>query len=213
MPFLMQRGDLAVADYRPSDQELIEAFLGQPDRYTHSGLKLSESFSWEAFELVFNNGTVVQKCAVRQALLACISLPAVDAQVDTPVRHIIWERHLYNWLIHVLKMVAEDRHLDPADRRMAQLIVEDASPRGALLTTAIEDEQPPIKAAPEATLQPQVNDDDLNANLQQQIEQALKEAFGVELQKAPHTAASDLATNAGGAAKLLARQSADADEA
>jgi hypothetical protein len=46
-------------------------------------LKLSEAFSWEAFELVFNNGTVVQKCAVRQALLACISLPAVDTQVDT----------------------------------------------------------------------------------------------------------------------------------
>jgi hypothetical protein len=210
---LGRNGGFAVVDYRPSDEEPVEAFLGQPDRYTHSGLMLSESFSWEAFELVFNNGTVVQKCAVRQALLACISLPAVDAQADTPVRHIIWEKHLYNWLVHVLKMAAEDRNVDPSDRRMAQLVIEDASPGAALLTTAIEDELPPITAAPEATLQPQVNDDDLNANLQEQIEQALKKAFGVELQKVPRTAASDLATNAGWAAKLLARQNADADEA
>ena len=199
--------------YRPSDEELVEAFLGQPDRYTHSGLKLSESFSWEAFELVFNNGTVVQKCAVRQALLACISLPAVDVEFATPVQHITLERHLHNWLLHVLRKVIEDPTVDPADQRMAQVIVEGSSVGTAPLNFTTEDAQPPIEEAPEATLQPQVIDDDLNANLKQQIEQAFKKAFGVELEKMPSTAAPNqiLATNAderhnGWMAKLLARQ-------
>jgi DNA invertase Pin-like site-specific DNA recombinase len=51
-----------------SDLELFEKFLGQPDRYTHSNLKLSEGFSRVAFELVFEYGSTLQKSAVRDAI-------------------------------------------------------------------------------------------------------------------------------------------------
>jgi hypothetical protein len=59
-----------------SDLELSEKFLGQSDRYTHSNPKPSEGFSRVAFELVFEYGSNLQKSAVRQALIACVSLPA-----------------------------------------------------------------------------------------------------------------------------------------
>ena len=116
-----------MATYRPSEAELVEAFLGQADRYTHSGVKLSDCFSWEAFALVFNYGTVLQKSALRQALLACISLPHVDSESATPIRHVTFEKHLNNWLVHVLRIIADDSNVDNSDRRMAKVLAESAS--------------------------------------------------------------------------------------
>ena len=184
-----------MADYRSSDVELVEAFLGQPDRHTHSGLRLSEGFSWEAFALVFNYGTVLQRSAVRQALLACISLPAVDSRFATPVRHITWEKHLNKWLIHVLGNIADDINVDSSDRRMAEVLVESASPGTQTTVPRDEADRHPARdtdvplrqhfeQAPDAILQRQT-DEALNASLQQQIEQALKEAFGIDVEKAP----------------------------
>jgi len=172
-----------VEEYRPSDEELVEAFLGQADRYTHSGLRLSEVFSWEGFELVINDGTVLQRSAVRQALLACISLPSVDPDFPPPVRHTTREKHLHNWLLHVLKRIAEDPNVDSSDRRMAHAIVQAVSP-GAPTRITKEKVQPLIAEAPEVPVKPE-SDGDLNINLQGQIEQALKEAFGVELKQVP----------------------------
>jgi hypothetical protein len=175
-----------MADYRPSDVELVEAFLGQADRYTHSGLELSDCFSWEAFALVFTCGTVLQRSAVRQALLACISLPAVDSRFATPVRHITLEKHLSNWLLHVLTIIADDPSVDSSDRRMARAIVETASPETQITTVARDEAnlrpateteaplQQHFEQAPHPNLQRR-SDEALNASLQQQIEQALKE--------------------------------------
>jgi hypothetical protein len=53
-----------------SDAELVEAFIGQADRYTRSGLKLGDCFSRTALDLVFRYGSVLQRSAVRQALIA-----------------------------------------------------------------------------------------------------------------------------------------------
>jgi len=201
-------------EYRPSDKELVEAFLGQADRQTHSGLGLSEAFSWEAFELVFNNGTVLQRSAVRQALLACIALPSVDPNFPTPVRHTTLEKHLHNWLLHVLNGIAEDSNVDPSDRRMAQVIIEAASPDTTQANFASEDMEP--YEAPEAPLQPGT-DGDLDINLKGQIEQALKEAFGVELKQVARTPELDQMGSGekdrdrGWVAKLLARQSTTRD--
>src|SRR5262245_52055577 len=116
-----------MATYRPYDTELVGAFLGQADRYTRSGLKLSDCFSGEAFALVFKYGTVLQRSAVRQALLACISLPHVDSECALPIRHIMFEKHLNNWLLHVLKIIADDSNVDNSDRRMAKVLVESTS--------------------------------------------------------------------------------------
>jgi hypothetical protein len=57
-----------------TDAELVETFIRQADRYTHSGLRLRDCFSRTAFDLVFGYGSVLQRSAVRQALIACISL-------------------------------------------------------------------------------------------------------------------------------------------
>ena len=107
-----------------SDLELIEQFLGQSDRYTHSNLKLSEGFSRVAFELVFEYGSNLQKSAVRQALIACVSLPAVGAHSFTPVRNITFEKHLSNLLVHVLKAIADDKAVASYDRDIAMLLAE-----------------------------------------------------------------------------------------
>jgi|SRR5262245_31410470 len=107
------------------DLELVETFLGQTDRYTHSNLKLSEAFSRVAFGLVFDYGSNLQKCAVRQALKACVSLPTVSPQsISTPVRHITFEKHLSNLLVHVLKTIAGDDTVAGYDRDIARLLVE-----------------------------------------------------------------------------------------
>jgi hypothetical protein len=175
-----------MATYRSYEAELVDAFLGQAARYTRSGLTLSDCFSWEAFALVFTCGTVLQRSAVRQALLACISLPAVDSRFATPVRHITLEKHLSNWLLHVLTIIADDPSVHSSDRRMARVIVEAASPETQLTTVARDEAdwrpatetaaplQQHFEQAQHANLQRQT-DAALNASLQQQIEQALKE--------------------------------------
>jgi len=106
------------------DLELVETFLGQADRYTHSNLKLSEAFSRVAFGLAFEYGSNLQKCAVRQALKACVSLPTISPQSSTPVRHVTFEKHLSNLLVHVLKTIADDGAIPGYDRDIARLLVE-----------------------------------------------------------------------------------------
>jgi len=106
------------------DLELVETFLGQADRYTHSNLKLKEAFSRVALGLVFDHGSNLQKCAVRQALKACVSLPTVSPQSSTPVRHVTFEKHLSNLLVHVLKTIADDVATAGYDRDIARLLVE-----------------------------------------------------------------------------------------
>jgi len=106
------------------DSELVETFLGQADRYTHSNLKLREAFSRVAFGLAFEYGSNLQKCAVRQALKACVLLPTVSPQSSTPVRHITFEKHLSNLLVHVLKTIADDDAVAGYDRDIARLLVE-----------------------------------------------------------------------------------------
>ena len=106
------------------DLELVETFLGQADRYTHSNLKLSEAFSRVAFGLAFEYGSNLQKCAVRQALKACVSLPTVGPKSSTPVRHVTYEKHLSNLLVHVLKTIADDDAIAGYDRDIARLLVE-----------------------------------------------------------------------------------------
>jgi hypothetical protein len=204
-----------MGEYRPSDKELVESFLGQPDRHTHSGLRLSESFSWEAFELVFNNGSVLQRSAVRQALLDCISLPSVDPDFPPPVRHATLEKHLHNWLLHVLNRIVEDPNVDSSDRRMAHVIVQAASP-DTHANFASENVKPLVDETPEVPLKPDTGGD-LDMNLQSQIAQALKEAFGVELKQGARTPEPDQMGNnendRGWVAKLLARQSTRRDNA
>jgi hypothetical protein len=107
-----------------SDLELIEKFIAQSDRYTHSNLKLSQAFSRTAFELVFDYGSNLQKSAVRQGLIACISLPAVSPNSSIPVRHITFEKHLSNLLVHVLKAIANDNAVSTYDRDIAMLLAE-----------------------------------------------------------------------------------------
>ena len=58
-----------------TDWELLDAFLSQEDRLTHSGMMLSDCFSPNQFELVFEYGSVMQRSAVRQALIAALRYP------------------------------------------------------------------------------------------------------------------------------------------
>ena len=81
---------------QPTDMELLDAFLSQDDRLTHSGMMLSDCFAPSQFDLVFEYGTVIQKSAVRQALIACISLPVVEPGAETPPRNATFEKHLEN---------------------------------------------------------------------------------------------------------------------
>jgi hypothetical protein len=180
-----------MATYRSYEAELVDAFLGQAARYTRSGLTLSDCFSWEAFALVFKYGTVLQRSAVRQALLACISLPPVDSESTTPIRHITFEKHLNNWLLHVLRIIADESNVDNSDRHMAKVFVESAS-RGTqtiverdavnrhLNTDADMPLEQHMEQAQDAILQ-EPTDEAFSASIRQQIEQALKKAFGVEV--------------------------------
>jgi hypothetical protein len=182
-----------MATYRSYEAELVDAFLGQAARYTRSGLTLSDCFSWEAFALVFKYGTVLQRSAVRQALLACISLPHVDSESTTPIRHITFEKHLNNWLLHVLRIIADDSNVDNSDRRMAKVLVlvESASrgtqtivARDAVNRRLIPDADMPLEEHMEQTqdaILQQPAHEAFSASIRQQIEQALKEAFGVEV--------------------------------
>jgi hypothetical protein len=111
------------------DAELVETFIGQADRYTHSGFKLRNCFSRTAFDLVFQYGSVLQISAVRQALIACILLPAVDHPLAPSVRHMTFEKHLDNLLVHVLRTIASDSTVASYDRDIANLLVETAADR------------------------------------------------------------------------------------
>jgi hypothetical protein len=98
--------------------------IGQADRHTHSGLKLGDCFSRTAFDLVFRYGSVLQRSAVRQALIAYISLPAVNHLSARSVRHNTFEKHLDNLLVHVLSTIAADGTVARYDRDIASLLVE-----------------------------------------------------------------------------------------
>jgi hypothetical protein len=109
-----------------TDAELVEAFLGQDDRRTYSGRILSDCFSPSQFDLAFEYGSVVQRSAIRHALIACLSLPAPDPRIELPVRHATFERHLENLLVHTLKSVAGDARVTRHERLAAELLVEAA---------------------------------------------------------------------------------------
>jgi hypothetical protein len=53
------------------------------------------------------------------SVAACVSLPAVSPQSSTPVRHITFEKHLSNLLVHVLKTIADDDAITGYDRDIA----------------------------------------------------------------------------------------------
>jgi hypothetical protein len=112
-----------------TDAELVEAFIGQEDRYAHSGLKLGDYFSRTAFDLVFRYGSVLQRSAVRQALIAYISLPAINHLSASSVRHNTFEKHLDNLLVYVLRTIAADGNIARYDRDIASLLVETAGDR------------------------------------------------------------------------------------
>ena len=124
------------------DAELVETFIGQADRYTHSGFKLRNCFSRTAFDLVFQYGSVLQISAVRQALIACILLPAVDHPLAPSVRHMTFEKHLDNLLVHVLRTIAADGTVASYDRDIANLLVETAADRRRAPTERHKNNQP-----------------------------------------------------------------------
>jgi hypothetical protein len=107
-----------------TDWELLDAFLSQEDRLTHSGMMLSDCFSPSQFDLVFEYGTVIQKSAVRQALIACVSLPPIDPGLEVPPRNATFEKHLENLLLHALRSIAADERVPRRERVAASLLVE-----------------------------------------------------------------------------------------
>jgi hypothetical protein len=112
---------------QPTDTELLDAFFGQDDRLTHSGMMLSDCFSPSQFDLVFEYGTVIQKSAVRQALIACLSLPSIEPGAETPPRNATFEKHLENLLLHALRSIAADEWVPRPERVAASLLVEAAT--------------------------------------------------------------------------------------
>jgi hypothetical protein len=101
---------------------------------------------------------------VRQALMACISLPAVGPGDHASVRQITFEKHLSNLLLHTLRSIAVDGSVDVSDRHLAELFI-DAS-----------DVRPQSSVASEK--------DDEHADMDsvaivQELERALQKAFGV----------------------------------
>jgi hypothetical protein len=110
-----------------TDLELLDAFFSQEDRLTHSGLMLSDCFSPSQFELVFDYGTVIQRSAVRQALIACLSLSSIDLGQEVPPRNATFEKHLANLLLHALRSIAADERVPHRERVAANLLVEAAA--------------------------------------------------------------------------------------
>ena len=147
-----------------SDAELVETFIGQADRYTHSGLKLRDCFSRTAFDLVFGYGLVLQRSAVRQALIACTSLAVVDHRSAISVRHMTFEKHLDNLLVHVLRTIASDSTVASYDRDIANLLVETAADRKR--TPIVRDKNDQSAKA------------DIDATVRE-LEQQLKKVLGV----------------------------------
>jgi hypothetical protein len=146
-----------------SDSELVAAFLSRPDRYTHSRLRLSDCFPRTAFELVFEYGTVLQRSAVRQALMACISLPAVGPGDHASVRQITFEKHLSNLLLYILKSIAVDGSVDVSDRHLAELFIDVSDIRPQSVASEKDDEHADIESVA----------------IVQQLERALQKAFGI----------------------------------
>src|SRR6516162_6117799 len=105
-----------------TDLELLDAFFSEEDRLTHSGLMLSDCFSPSQFELVFDYGTVIQRSAVRQALIACLSLPSIDPGQEVPPRNATFEKHLANLLLHALRGIAADERVPRRERVAASLL-------------------------------------------------------------------------------------------
>jgi hypothetical protein len=163
-----------MAAQQPSN-ELVAAFLNQPDRYTYSGRRLSDCFPWTAFELVFEYGTVLQRSAVRQALIACISLPAVSPGDHASVRHITFEKHLSNLLLHTLKNIAVDNSVDVSDQHLAELLIDvsDVRPQSPVVSEK-GDEHADIDSVA----------------IVQQLERALQNLFGVRDHE-PHASKSE----------------------
>jgi hypothetical protein len=147
-----------------TDADLVETFIGQADRNTHSGINLRDCFSRTAFDLVFRYGSVLQKSAVRQALIACISLSAVDHLSAPSVRHVIFEKHLDNLLVHALRTIAADGTVARYDRDIANLLVETAADRTKAPMAKDQNDQS-AKADIDATVR--------------QLEQQLKKVLGV----------------------------------
>jgi hypothetical protein len=128
------------------DLELVDAFLSREDRCTHSGLVLSDCFSQSHFDLVFEYATVVQKSAVRQALIACLSLPSFDPRFGLPARNATFEKHLENLLLHALRGVANDGYVPRADRVTASLLLEAAAIRARREPGVRSDEASPAQS-------------------------------------------------------------------
>lgn len=129
---------------RPGDLELVEAFLNQEDRRTYSGLMLSDCFSYAGFELALEYGTVVQRSAVRQGLIACLSLPAFDPQSEPPARNTTFEKHLENLLIYVWQSIADDETIRREDRAAAALLLDTAlRKRGPREPAPMAENEPP----------------------------------------------------------------------
>ena len=136
---------------RVTDAELVEAFLGQADRCTHSGQMLGDCFSASQFDLAFQYGSVVQRSAIRHALIACLSLPAPDPCADLPVRYATFEKHLENLLLHTLKSVAGDMQVARPERVAANLLVEAAWFRSNFEVAARSRRPVPMGSAPAYT--------------------------------------------------------------
>jgi hypothetical protein len=147
-----------------TDADLVETFIGQADRSTHSGLKLRDCLSRTAFDLVFRYGSVLQKSSVRHALLACLSLPAVDHLSAPSVRHATFEKHLDNLLVHALRTIATDGTVARYDRDIANLLVETAADRTRAPMLKDKNDQR-VEADIDATVR--------------QLEQQLKKVLGV----------------------------------
>jgi hypothetical protein len=136
---------------RLSDAELVDAFLSQEDRCTHSGLVLSDCFSQSHFDLVFAYATVVQRSAVRQALIACLSLPSFDPRLGLPARNATFEKHLENLLLHALRAITNDGYVARADRVTASLLLEAAALRARREPGIRIDDAPPTQPDPDQT--------------------------------------------------------------
>jgi len=136
---------------RVTDAELVEAFLGQEDRRTHSGQMLSDCFSASQFDLAFEYGSVVQKSAIRHALIACLSLPAPDPRAELPVRYATFEKHLENLLVHALRSVAGDIQVARPERVAANLLVEAAWFRNNFEVAARSRRPAPARSVPAFT--------------------------------------------------------------
>jgi hypothetical protein len=79
--------------------------------------------------LCSNTAQFCKKSAVRHALLACLSLPAVNHLSAPSVRHVTFEKHLDNLLVHALRTIAADGTVARYDRDIANLLVETAADR------------------------------------------------------------------------------------